>query len=97
LGGGFFFFVVETKEDESGRLYDRMRPIFWPRRHNEWLSEVGYVADLPLFHTSRYIDAVRNDAGAVADFASGSKSAVMGNGAVSPAAMTCCERTSPSS
>lgn len=70
-GGGTAFFVVETKADpETRALSDRLRFIFWPKRHNDWLRRT-YRCDVPLRHVSFYLDAVRDECGATADFTSG--------------------------
>jgi hypothetical protein len=68
-GAGFPFVVKESKVDE-GKIIDRLRFIFWPRRHNDFLKEV-YTARVDLRHISSYIDAIRTDSAATADLACG--------------------------
>ena len=58
-GEVFGFTVVEDKQDNTGRWYQRRRFIGWPRAHNDWLKRRGYKADVPLEHVSAYLHAAR--------------------------------------
>jgi hypothetical protein len=70
-GAGIPFVVVETKADEHGGLFERLRFIFWPKRHNEFLKRSGYECKVDLKHISAYLDRILTECGAVADVACG--------------------------
>lgn len=67
------FFVRETKQDPDTReIFDRARFILWPKQQNDWISEAGYVPEVPLRHIAMYLDSVALDSSAaVADLSSG--------------------------
>lgn len=70
-GCGRAFVVKETKVDDAGVQTDRLRFIFWPKKHNDWLEQSGYRCQASLRHISFYLDAVLNESGATADASSG--------------------------
>ena len=70
-GCGRAFVVKETKIDETGAQIDRLRFIFWPKKHNDWLEKAGYKCKSSLRHISFYLDAVLDECGATADASSG--------------------------
>jgi hypothetical protein len=69
-GAGIPFMVVEDKLDDNHKKIQRLRFIFWTKRHTEALLPL-YECDVPLAHVSRYVDAAREQSGATADLASG--------------------------
>ena len=71
-GIGIPFFVVEEKQREnSTEMSERLRFIYWTKRHNEALSKINYKCDVPLEHINKYLDRVCDEVGATADFTSG--------------------------
>ena len=70
-GFGRAFVVKETKVNEAGEQTERLRFIFWPKQHNDWLEKAGYKCKSSLHHISFYLDAVLDECGATADASSG--------------------------
>lgn len=60
------FTVLEEKE--SGL---RQRFILWTKQANDLVEERGYVAQVPLFHVSAYLQAINEECGSTRDFRTG--------------------------
>ena len=60
------FTVVESKKTGL-----RQRFILWTKQANDELIRLGYKADVPLEHISRYLDSVRGEVASCRDFRTG--------------------------
>lgn len=70
---GKAFFRREQKENTDGELIDRVRFLFWPKRHNDALksSASSYESNVHMSRASDYISAIQHEGAVVGDITSG--------------------------